>query len=95
MAIINELYARWRILEICNEAAVLARSIGDHQIADLAGAAALKAAESVEAPRVLVERMQRDLALRPDPPSRGDTDSARTKLRAAENHVARAAKRLN
>jgi hypothetical protein len=93
MASINELHARWRILEICNEATVLAESLGDSLIAALIGAAALKVAESLEAPRALVERMQRDIARGPVAATANEEDVGERAVAKTARRVA--ARRLN
>jgi hypothetical protein len=54
----------WRILELMSESVVLANCIGDKLAASLARRAAYAAADRLEVPHALVDRMQRTIAAR-------------------------------
>jgi len=58
----HPLYARWRILERAVETVALASAAGDAELETLARELALTAAERLEVPTELVERMENDHA---------------------------------
>ena len=59
----HPLYARWRILEKAVESVVLAAATGDVDLEEQARELALSAAERLEVPKSLLDRMENDRAI--------------------------------